>query len=821
AWPAPADGSPRRAGVSAFGAGGANAHVVLEEYRPRTAPATPRLPDGEQLFLLSARTRGQLVRYAERVAELLATPEGAELPLAALARTSQIGRREMAERLAVLATDTSQLADRLHDFVRGAESAGVVVGSAGGDSGGWSLLDDEDGAALVATILAKRQLPKLARLWTAGVPVDWQLCWTAPHPRRVQLPPYPFERSRHWLPDHTAAPLPATAAPAAPAEPATVCRYLRPVWEPAPLAPAGAPLPSTVLIIAVDEDLGAELARRLDGLGTRSVLVRPGAGLAATGEDRYTVATGDREDLRRLAARLAATGALPDAVVVAAGAGADPDAGFLPLLWSCTALLATAPAGTPLRAVYAHPGAPQDARPEHTAVAAALRSLAMEHSRFTGSCLAVGPDGDTAGRVLAELTAAAADDPVAQAGYRDGARLLRRLAGFTPATSGEPADLALRAGGTYLITGGAGALGVRVAEFMAVHGRPLNLVLVTRNGPGRDARDRLDKLAGRGVTVHWERADVTDPEQVRLVVEETIDLYGALHGVIHAAGVVRDGRAVGKESAEVEAVLAPKLAVAHLDHAIGERPLDFFAVFSSLAGEIGNLGQVDYAYANAYLNGFAETRERLRARGLRDGRTVAIAWPLWEEGGMRVDDATLRLYAQRWNMLPMTTETGLRVFCQALAGEEPVLVAVEGTASAAPEAAPAPAPAPAPDPAPAQVSAPALAPVPAAVDPDLAVRAELRRIAAGFLLVDEHEVDMDAELLDSGFDSITLTQLSVDVNEAYGLDLLATVLFECPTLDDFARYLVTHHADEISRTAGRRPAPVTESATEPAAPAGA
>ncbi len=810
AWPAPADGSPRRAGVSAFGAGGANAHVVLEEYRPRTAPATPRLPGGEQLFLLSARTRGQLVRYAERVAELLSTPEGAELPLAALAHTSQIGRREMAERLAVLATETSELAHKLSDFVGGTGSAGVVVGSVGGDSGGWSLLDDEDGAALVATILAKRQLPKLARLWTAGVPVDWHVCWPAPHPRRVQLPPYPFERSRHWLPDHAAEPLPATTAPAAPAGPATACRYLRPVWEPAPLDSTTPPLPSTVLIVAVDEELGAELARRLDGRGTRSVLVLPGAGFAATGEHRYTVATGDREDLRRLAARLAETGALPNAVVVAAGAdGADPDTGFLPLLWSCTALLATARAGTPLRAVYAHRGAPLDAQPGHTAVAAALRSLAMEHSRFTGSCLAVGPEGDAAGRILAELTAPVADDPVAQSGYRDGARLLRRLAEFTPATGGEPADLVLRPGGTYLITGGTGALGVRVAEFMAVHGRPLNLVLVNRGGPGRDARDRLDRLAGNGVTVQWERADVTDSEQIRLVVEETIDLYGALHGVIHAAGVVHDGRAVGKERAEVEAVLAPKLAVAHLDDAIGERPLDFFAVFSSLAGEVGNLGQVDYAYANAYLNGFAETRERLRAQGLRNGRTVAIAWPLWRDGGMRVDEATLRLYARRWDMLPMTTETGLRVFCQALAGEEPVLVAVEGAASAAPEAAPAPV----------QVSTPAPAPVQAAVDPSLAVRAELRRIAAGFLLVDEHEVDMDAELLDSGFDSITLTQLSVDVNETYGLDLLPTVLFECPTLDDFARYLVIHHADEISRTAGRSGAPAAEPSPEPVAPA--
>ncbi|WP_329213072.1 SDR family NAD(P)-dependent oxidoreductase [Streptomyces sp. NBC_01485] len=842
-WPRPLDSRtgtelPRRAGVSAFGAGGANAHVVLEEYvRPAAHGAAAEHPEERHLFLLTARTRDQLLRYAESVAELLESPGGAGRPLAGLAYTSQVGRREMAERLAVLAGSTAELADALRAFARGENRPQVTAGTAGADEGSRALLADEDGAAFVDSLLARRQWAKLARIWTAGVPVDWRAWWPSPHPRRVQLPPYPFERGSHWL--SVDSPLPEPGVPAAtPAEtaPATECRYLRPVWEAAPLDDSGGP-PDSVLVFATEAGAGETLLRRFADRGIRGVLVRPGAGFARTGTDRYVIAPGVRADHVRLVAELAADGPLPQALVHAVNG--DPtgpfdarsvalglETGFYPLLWSTAALL-KAGGSTPLRVVFTHRGSLLASRPQDTAVIAVLRTLALENSRFSAVGVALGPDASAetaADRTIAELMGA--HTGVVEAGYGDGVRRRRELAPVVPAGAGDAAEIGLRPGGTYLITGGTGALGLHLAEFMALHGRPLNLVLVSRNGPDPQARRRLDALAGNGVTVHWERADVTDPEQTRLLVEETIELYGALHGIVHAAGTVRDGLATAKDRPEVETVLGPKLAVMHVDEAVGGRSLDFFVVFSSLTGEVGNRGQTDYAFANGFLNRFAENRERERAEGRRQGRTVSIGWPLWRDGGMTVDEGTLRLFAQRWNMLPMSTETGLRVFCRALAGQDPVLLAVEGAASATADMEPV---APSVGEAVAGSFAGSVqedaetagtAETPAAPytpepepEPDLAIRVEqdLRRFAAGFLLVDESDVDMSAELLDSGFDSISLTELTVEVNQAYGLDLLPTVLFECPTLEIFARHLCENHG---ASTAPRPlPTPVPAPAT--------
>ncbi|MFD0395914.1 ketoacyl-synthetase C-terminal extension domain-containing protein [Streptomyces nogalater] len=103
-WPArrTADGTPvpRRAGLSAFGAGGANAHLVIEEYLPEPT-AEPIRPAGPQLFTLSARDEQRLTELARRWAEFLTRPELP--PFADLAHTTQSGREPLRERLAVVA----------------------------------------------------------------------------------------------------------------------------------------------------------------------------------------------------------------------------------------------------------------------------------------------------------------------------------------------------------------------------------------------------------------------------------------------------------------------------------------------------------------------------------------------------------------------------------------------------------------------------------------------------------------------------------------------------------------------------------------------
>ena len=102
------DGSPRRAGVSAFGVGGTNAHVVIEQ-----APDRPSVPSARaaQLLILSARSEAALERATEDLAaHFRATPN---VNLADAAWTLQVGRREFPCRRSVVASDVKQAIDAL------------------------------------------------------------------------------------------------------------------------------------------------------------------------------------------------------------------------------------------------------------------------------------------------------------------------------------------------------------------------------------------------------------------------------------------------------------------------------------------------------------------------------------------------------------------------------------------------------------------------------------------------------------------------------------------------------------------------------------
>ncbi|MEU6153492.1 SDR family NAD(P)-dependent oxidoreductase [Actinosynnema sp. NPDC047251] len=839
-WPA-----PRRAGVSSFGAGGANAHLVLSGHE---TPERPGVDDtGRHAVLLSARTPAELDALASAVADHV---ERHAPGLASLAWTTQVGRAELAHRLAVVVSDPAELPARLR-------AGDVRRGTAGDDFPGRDLVT----ADAVADLVTANDIDRLAELWTHGVAVDWRRTWPV-RPDRVPLPPYPFTRQRLWLPEPDDRPwltahrvagrrvLPGAAA----LEP--VCAELgtsftlHDVRWPEPLHVDSRPEPRadladgtfTVTSGPITVAAGRHTAARpltevldLTGLRARCATeVEPAdlyAGLRAGGLDHgermrvlREVRVGDGEVLVRIEAdhrilvldgafqalaalpgpartqlpvgfaALTCAGPLPtrtlvhavetaaptgerrfdlriadeggrvllavDGLRVVAVADDDPCTYLRPewvpealsangsdspavivlrpsvdaeglvdeigqslhaVLRAASAALSQDPAGL-LRIVVVCP----DARPAYAAVAAALRTLALEHSGFSGLVVHGGePHPDE----LRHVTGAP-EARVDEVRYVDGVRQVRRMVGFRPAARPQP-----RSGGVYLVVGGTGAIGGHVAEHLRATRAPKAVV-----------------VAGRSV------ADVAVAQDVRRLVAEVKARYGRIDGVVHAAGVHDDARALSKSADQVDAVLAPKVrGVRNLVAALGDEPLEFFALFSSVAARTGNLGQVDYAYANAYLDEFAAATPGL----------VSVCWPLWADGGMAVDDQTRRLFARRWGSEPLGTADALRAFDRLVSGPDPVVAVVRPAAEPVGER-------------PAVVAA-----RPAPVDLD----AGLRALAAGFLLVEPEEIEPDIALLDLGFDSISLTGLINEVNERFGLDLLPTVLYECPTLADFAEYL--------------------------------
>ncbi len=223
------------------------------------------------------------------------------------------------------------------------------------------------------------------------------------------------------------------------------------------------------------------------------------------------------------------------------------------------------------------------------------------------------------------------DDAEDQIAFRAGARYVLRLLPFTLSTSAYSSTLSLRADGTYLITGGLGALGLATAEWMTQRGAR-HLVLLGRSEPSAQAMNIINPLRQKGVEVLIQQTDVSDRAQVELVLKRIEQTMPPLRGVIHSAGVLDDGALLNLNASRMRTVMAPKVAgTRNLHEATLGLPLDFFVLFSSAVSVLGSPGQGNYAAGSAYLDAMAYGRQNL---GLP---AISINWGPWADIGLAAE----------------------------------------------------------------------------------------------------------------------------------------------------------------------------------------
>ncbi|SCD34281.1 polyketide synthase PksL, partial [Streptomyces sp. OspMP-M43] len=733
---------PRRAGVSSFGFGGANCHVVLEEYpgRDQEAAADPDAPGGRRVAVpLSARTEREL---RERARDLLAHLEDARRTdsLRSIAWTLQTGREAMAQRVGWAVASRGELVSRLREFISGS-----------GDGPDPVPGQDRDG------------LTGMMARWCAGGEAEWRRLYGpggSGTPGRAHLPAYPFARDRYWIPrspepsaptrSHAAGPERAVAVPAR--EPAPATTLLVPRWTQRPAA--GAPGPAD----------GSPYRRHAVILCGTPASLREGVGRLLPGVRCHAVTT----------------------------AGRRPETRFTDLSRQVFQLVRTlageAHDGTTLVQVVTSGAEDEEAGP---ALSALLRTTALENPRITGQVILLDGASDPARIADAVLeNARHADDPLVL--HRDDERHVRTWTPRTAAGAGTP----WRSGGTYLITGGAGGIGAVVARRIARDTERAELVLVGRSAPGPRTDRLLAELREAGAAARYAVADVSRWEEVRHLLAEVRERSGAVHGVIHAAGVIHDAYVKEKTPEEWEWVLGPKVdGAVHLDRATADLPLESFLLFSSGAAVTGNPGQADYATANAHLGTFAARRNARVAAGGRSGRTVSIAWPLWKDGGMAVDDATRAYLRRHRGLVPMEADAGLDALLDAWrlgeAGEDQIWVHHGDPERAGPDPVAASAPRSAPAPAPVAGTAPAPASVPDTVNgvaPDPDTLRSVLGIFARVTKLPPHAIDLDRPLDELALDSVMVVQLNRELHTVFG-ETSTTLFYEAPTLRAVADHL--------------------------------
>ncbi len=280
------------------------------------------------------------------------------------------------------------------------------------------------------------------------------------------------------------------------------------------------------------------------------------------------------------------------------------------------------------------------------------RVLALEHSEIWGGAIDLDflPGEDEPARLADELTRTESEDQLA---LRGGGRFVPRLVAAAPEAF---APLAPRSDATYLITGGLGGLGRRVARWLVDRGARHVVLTGLHPLPPRAAwaalpagTDELTRqkigtvleLERLGARVHTAAADVTDAKRMAELVGEIARRGPPLAGVFHLAGLPENRPARETVFAEHGAVLGPKTTGAWILHELTRGlKLDWWVAFSSISAVWGSRGQPLYAAANTFLDALGQHR---RASGLP---ATIVNWGPWAEGGMVVSAADLAQLAR-------------------------------------------------------------------------------------------------------------------------------------------------------------------------------
>ncbi|MFB8275235.1 SDR family NAD(P)-dependent oxidoreductase [Nocardia colli] len=702
---------------------------------------------------------------------------------------------------------------------------GVVLDLGAGQTGSLvrqSLTGHADSTMVLPTLRAaamKEPEPALiarttGRMWTRGVPVDWRAEGSIVH-----LPTYPFEHVEYWPDAAAGREVERAAAPKQPSSD-TGFAVLQPYWEPE--LPTGGSVAGPQLIFADQQGPGIRLAdrmRRVLAPSTRVVTVVPGAAFNKLNDSTYEIRRDEPGDYVRLLDALGDDGALPRVVThlwSVTGPCPDPRSpervaehqriGFDSIVALGNALGSKVIHGVRLIVVtdsaeivdgddQLHPGKATIQGPALT--------LPQEYPGLSVRTVDLEPSADDgaewdlfAVQLLSELRWPGTATSVA---YRAAKRCVKR---FRPAAL--PArPLGFRAGGTYVITGGLGKIGLQLARHIVGAQPDVNVVLLGRTGlpadpaPGSQDAERgrvVAELAATGAGILVLAADLGDPEALRAALERAAEQFGSINGVVHAAGLTSP-ETFATANTLTPALIAPHFGpkvhgtVALAEALAGYEDLEFVLLMSSMSAILGGLGFTAYAAANAFQDRFVETADLPVPAAWR-----SACWDTWQattagEAVVGVGDSL--------NRYSMTTEQGLATLDRLLAGAPSRVIVSAGELTSRIAAW-----VPGRDPFDGKpqlgehrpagpVDAESADRPKAFTGETVGVQEYQRRLAALWqTALGVEQVDLYDNFFELGGNSLVGLQLVNSIQKEFGVTVPTLALFEAPTVADMADYLL-------------------------------
>jgi acyl transferase domain-containing protein/NADP-dependent 3-hydroxy acid dehydrogenase YdfG/acyl carrier protein/ubiquinone/menaquinone biosynthesis C-methylase UbiE len=687
----------RIAGISSFGAGGANAHLILESHIQCLKTAKNGL--NEQLIVLSAKHSESLTVYVEKLLRFVQSKDSQpprHMSVEDVAYTLQVGRDTLEYRVAFLVQNLEELKTLLEAYLI-SDTRNPRIFIADNSESGVPVSDAD-----IVALLKRGAWESIAEAWVRGIDIPWSELYRDRQPRRLSLPTYPFNRKRYWVP------LTATAVEEAPAAGGANTEF-------APLAIACQELPVPFLFTPHWKEIAVEQPSERSEKMQRTVLLlsrggcpeiatrlahrHPGSAfiqVTMSNQTNFTkpsqidIDVTDPASFEQLIAHFDDV----DRIYMIADSG-DKDItqytsdelheresfSIFALFRMVKALLSSyAPGKMPqlyIGVINVHSVLQSFGNStENASLVGFAKSLAREYGSLAVRCVDLELSDVDTGEGVAwleqQLDWFLAEAPISngvEIAYRDGKRYQKH---FYPISLPITDECPYREKGVYVILGGGGGIGVEFSRYLSKHYQA-RIVWIGRSQADADKEKLMASIRSLGGELLYVQADACDLEGMMRAREQIISRYGTVYGVVHSAIVLQDSALANMDEDGFRRAYNPKAnGSLILYNVFGQDPLDFVLFFSSAQSLSGNAGQSNYVAGSAFMDAFALHWAQMRT----DTKVRLIHWGFWGSvGAVATPEYKHRL--ARKGIQPIETEEGIEAISRILTATPKQVAAVK------------------------------------------------------------------------------------------------------------------------------------------------